>query len=313
MNQQGLPQATYYRQVFLVAATWGTAFAFIKVADHEGITPLGIAAARGGLTAVVFALWLLATRKPLSTDRLTLRHAAILGLSNGLVPNVLIALAMRQIESAPAAIIQASVPAIVAVIGHFVLRGDRLDLRQWIGIAVGFIGVLIVIDPLVVLRSNSTIMGSVAMLGAALSYASSTIYLRIAKPADPYSTAFGQQIVSAVAAFALMAVCAPQQSWDYPPSVWLALVGLAIVATAVPTILYFKLVSQVAATKAALVQYLLPIATGFYSVVLLKEGLRWGVVVGGAVVLVGVWLATRSRLPTRNGLAREAVTTVEGS
>jgi drug/metabolite transporter (DMT)-like permease len=294
---QDRAQKTVMFQIIFIAATWGTAFTFIKVTTQAGMLPFSIAAARGGLTAIVFALWLVFTDKKFSTDRFTLRHMIVLGFLNGLVPNVLIATAMQQIESAPAAMIQASIPVIVAVMGNFILSQDKLRLRQWLGILIGLAGVFVVIDPRAVITGHATAVGSIAMLGAALSYATSTIYLRASKPDDPYSTALGQQIVSTAAAIVLMAVWEPQHIWHQSVSVWLALLGLAIVSTAIPTILYFKLVSQVAASKAALVQYLLPIAAGLYAVVLLGESLRPGVIGGGLIVLLGVWLTTRPATP----------------
>jgi drug/metabolite transporter (DMT)-like permease len=135
--------------------------------------------------------------------------------------------------------------------------------------------------------------GAIAMLGAAVSYAATTIYLRVIKPADHYSTALGQQIVSTVAAVALMVFWEPQQYWLQSVSVWFALAGLAVVATAVPNILFFKLVSCVSASKAVLAEYFMPIAAGLYAMVFIGEALRLQVVIGGFIVLIALWLTTR--------------------
>jgi drug/metabolite transporter (DMT)-like permease len=117
------------------------------MAAQAGMLPLSITAARGALTALVIALWLFVTKSKFSTDRVTLRHMLVLGFLNGLFPHALIAIAMLKIESAPAAMILAIVPILVAVFGNFILPQDRLELRQWFDILVGSIGVLIVIDP----------------------------------------------------------------------------------------------------------------------------------------------------------------------
>lgn len=245
VKKAGAPnQNSILFQIVAIAALWATAFAFIKVAAQAGMQPLTITAARSALMAIVIALWLFMTKSKFSTDRVTLRHMVVVGFLNGLFPNALIALAMLQIENAPAAMILASVPILVAVFGNFILPQDRLDLRQWFGILVGFIGVLIVMDPRAVVGSDMISWGAIAMLGAAVSYAATTIYLRVTKSDDPYSTALGQQIVSTVLALALMVVWEPQQDWPQSVSIWLALAGLAVVVIAVPNILFFKLLSQ---------------------------------------------------------------------
>ena len=72
---------------------------------------------------------------------------------------------------------------------------------------------------------------------------------------------------------------------------WLAFAGLAVIATALPMELYFKLIALAPAGKAASVQYVLPLAATVYGLALLGEAVPAHAVLGGAVVLMGVWVA----------------------
>ena len=202
--------------ILVIAATWGTSFAFIKVAAAAGAPPLLIAALRGLLTALVLAAWFAATRRALVLDRASVRHMAVLGILNGLVPNVLTAVALDEIASAPAALIQASTPLFVALLAHLALPGERLLRRSVAGLAMGFAGVFLLVGPQAALGGRASAVGGGAMLGAALSYALSTVYLRRTRPADPAAIALGQQVFAALPATALVLLTQPLGVWALP-------------------------------------------------------------------------------------------------
>jgi drug/metabolite transporter (DMT)-like permease len=285
--------------IVVIAACWGTAFMFVKIAATAGMPPLAIAAARGLLAGAFLALWLMlrrGTHPPRAPARSRMvRDVFVLALFNGILPNVLVAFALQRIDSAPAAIIQASVPLIVVVLGFAQPRGDRPSRMQVMGLMLGFLGVFTVIGPMTLLGAAATASGTSAMLGAAASYAVVTVYLRQARPADIALVSFAQQVVSGVVAAALAAAwAAPHASnWPPSPSTWAALVGLAVLSTVVPMLMYFRLLRSVPAAQAALVQYLLPLAATAYAVVLLGETVRPEALAGGVMVLAGVYVASR--------------------
>jgi drug/metabolite transporter (DMT)-like permease len=284
--------------VILIAATWGSAVTFIKIATVAGMPPIAIAVIRSAICAAAFITWLLLWRQPFRCHGKMRRHMVVLGLLNGLIPNVLIGIALTSISSAPAAIIQSSVPVIVAVLASFALPNERLRQLQAIGFLASFLGVCLVIGPTAIAEGKANLIGALAMIGAAVSYACATVYLKLAKPEDLFSAALGQQVISLVASIGLSLMWIPDYTWQLPSSVWLALFGLGAISTAIPTIMYFRLVAIVPAAKAALVQYLLPIMASLYAVMFLGEALHLNVVIGGGVVLLGVWLAATVRSTT---------------
>ena len=287
--------------IIVIAATWGTAFGFIRVLATDGVPPLAIAALRALGTAAVLLLWFVATRRTIRIDRATARHMAVLGLLNGLVPNFLTALALDRIASAPAALLQASTPLFAAVAAHLALPAERLSLRAVAGLSAGFLGVFLLAGPQAVLGGSASAVGASGMLGAALSYALATVYLRWTRPPDPVSIALGQQAFAAAPATALVLLTEPVGVWALNGFDWACVAGLAVVATALPIVLYFRLVARAPAGKAASVQYLLPVAATVYGVTLLHERLPPNALVGGAVVLLGVWVVNTRPKPTVGG------------
>lgn len=278
-------------QIFLIAASWGFAVIFIKLIASSGMHPLAIATMRSALSLVAFGVWFGIQKRNLVYDRTMVRHMMVLGILNGLIPNAMIAVALARIGSAPAAMIQASIPAMVALLAGIFLPIEKLKQSQLFGFVVSFFGVLVIVGHKNVLEGNATLLGTVAMLTAALSYAFATLYLRLAKPTDPYSAALGQQFFSLVGALFLCTLVGIPLLQNYSMQTWATLAGLAVVATAVPTVLYFKLIEKIAATKASLVQYLLPLMSSIYAVVFLGETIEPRLLFGGCIILLGVWLA----------------------
>jgi drug/metabolite transporter (DMT)-like permease len=279
--------------IIMVAATWATAFPFFKQIREAGFGPFGAAAGRSLTSAALFAILLILMSHKIAKDKAILRHILLLGLFNGMVPNILIAFAMSDLATAPAALIQASVPILVALSAHFLFRYERLSALQYFGVLLGFVGVFVVFGPADILAGQKPWAGSLAMLLAAVSYTASTLYLRAKKPDDTLSITLGSQIVSGLCAAVLFGFLERDQAIRIVPSVILNFVGIALMSTLVPTILYFRLVKTVEAARASLVQYLLPVFTAFYGFWLLHEPFEWNVLWGGVAVMGGMILTTR--------------------
>ena len=281
--------------IIAVAASWGTAFAFIKIITESGFGPFSTAAGRSTLTVVMLAIYLVITGHRLSRDLRSVQHMVVLGVFNGMLPNILIALAMQDLNTATAGAIQASVPIVVALGAHFFLRNERLNLMQIFGILVGLGGVFFVIGPIQILSGHKSWLGSLSMAGAAICYAASTLYLRANKPKDTLSVTLGSQIVSAIGAGLLALLFERTGGWHINTAVVFSFLGLAFVSTLIPLLLYFNLVKKVEASRAALVQYLLPLFTALYGIFLLNEPFAINVILGGAAILVGMAIATHRK------------------
>ena len=72
-----------------------------------------------------------------------------------------------------------------------------------------------------------------------------------------------------------------------PASAWLAVLGLAIVSTALAFILYYRLIADVGPVKAITVTLLVPIFGMAWGVVFLDEPLTPGRLLGCAIILLG--------------------------
>jgi drug/metabolite transporter (DMT)-like permease len=85
-------------------------------------------------------------------------------------------------------------------------------------------------------------------------------------------------------------------------TVVLSVVALGVVSTGIAYVLNYRLIQDEGPTAASMTNYLTPVVAVLLGVVFVDERLSWNLVVGTAVVLLGVWIAERNpehhRVPT---------------
>jgi drug/metabolite transporter (DMT)-like permease len=162
------------------------------------------------------------------------------------------------------------------LVAHFLTQDEKIDLAKVAALLAGFAGVAVLIGP-ELLVDGSSVGGELACLGAALSYAFAGVYgrrFKILKIA-PIEAAAGQVTASTVLILPIM--LAVEQPWALPalPSltVWAALVGLALLSTALAYILYFRILAVTGATTLLLVTFLIPLTAVLLGAAVLGERL----------------------------------------
>ncbi|MBZ6077664.1 DMT family transporter [Microvirga puerhi] len=271
---------------------WASGFLFIKLSGDT--SPFVIAAVRGLLGASSLAIFFKLQGKALLPRPEELKDWLFLGTFNGWAPNVLVSYALTQITTASAAMVQAAGPLIVAVIAHLLFADERLTRRRFLGVLVGFVGMGILIGPAAFPESGISPMGSLAMVAVTLSYATANLYVRTIKRADPSRLALGQQVCSGIPATILALIISGPGAFAVVPSHLGPLLALGIIATAVPMLMFMRMIRSAGPTRASMVGYLLPVWTALLAVLFLDEHLGARECLGGAVILSGVALVTFS-------------------
>jgi drug/metabolite transporter (DMT)-like permease len=271
------------------SALWASGFLFIKLAGPE-VPPLALAAMRGLIGAAALSALFAARREGVVPRGREWRDWAVLGALNGWAPNVLVAFALTQIATASASMIQASGPLIVAVLAHLMFADERLTPRRVGGVLVGLVGMGILIGPAALGAAEP--WGALAMVMVATCYALGNLYVRLIPRADPARLALGQQIFSGIPATLLaLAVLGPAAFAGVPDRI-LPLAALGVLATAIPILLFMRLIRGAGPTRASMVGYLQPVFAATLGLLFLGESLGAREVLGGAVVLAGVALVS---------------------
>jgi drug/metabolite transporter (DMT)-like permease len=243
--------------LLLLAALWGGSFLFMRVAV-PAFGPVALVELRV-LVAAVLLLAIVAWRGELTALRANLGRASLLGVVNSALPFFLYTYATLTITAGFAAILNATVPMWTAAIGVLWLH-ERIRASQWLGLALGALGVVVLVWGKVDLRPGSTQWTATLAVGAALlatlAYGVAVhLARRLQAGVAPLVTACGSQIGAA----ALMAAPAV---WLWPAqmpgaSLWLAVLALGIGCTGVAYVLYFRLIARTGALRAASVTFLM--------------------------------------------------------
>lgn len=276
----------------VIALLWGGSFVVMKTLTAV-FPPFTLSALRGGVAASALALYFLATGRSLRPSRADLRCAGVMGTLHGWIPNALVAFAVTGLGAGLAAMLQSSAPLVTALIAHAVLPSERIAGRQWLGVAVGFAGVLTLIGPEAMAGSRASLPPVLAMGGVALSYSVGNIWARRAASVPPERVALGQQGFGALCALILALIFEPVANWREVGAHWPVLVVFGALGSAVPFTLFVGLIQRAGPVKATMTGYLVPLVAATLATLTLGETLAPRQIAGGLVILAGVWMTTR--------------------
>lgn len=278
-----------------LALMWGSAFMFTKLA-LAGASPMEVALVRSAMGLVILLVAVLYLRS--SGHQLSMPPKVItfwLGLTGAALPFILMAWGQQFIESALAGILVSAVPVFTVLIGHFVEGETRMTRRSVTGVLLGLTGVAFVIGPNALGGLTDGLIGQLAIILAALGYGCASLIGRRVSGHSPVLLGAGQMIVSLmVIAPAYVAVEGPRLP-EMSGMSWLFVCILALVASALPPILMFRLLRTVTAAQLSLVSYLVPVVAMLWGVLLFGESLRIEQIAGFALILASLWAINRRR------------------
>lgn len=274
---------------------WATSFVFIKLMAGA-IDPITLSAVRASVAALaLLAFFTIAGIDVMPRGRAEFRQWLVIGTLNGWVPNITTAYAVMEIPAALAAMIQAAGPIVVAIAAHLAFAGEALDRRRALGVAIGFVGMTLLIAPAMSFDQSVSVSGVVAMIVTMLSYAACTIYIRHVRADDPNRLAFGQQSISGAVAIPLALAWAGTTGLAAIQTNLHLLVALGILSTAVPVLFWMRVLARAGPTKAAMNGYLMPVWATLLAVLVLGETVGIREIVAAAIIFAGVALVTAPR------------------
>lgn len=278
----------FFPALLLLAALWGGSFLFMRVAAPV-LGPVWLIELRVLLAGLVL-LPLLIGRRQAAVLLREWRLLLTVGCLNAAVPFTLLAYASLELTAGMTSILNATVP-IFAAVWAFAFAAEALDIRRGTGVALGFVGVVVLVG-VPGNAGNAPLPSVVAGLLAAISY---VVAANLAKrrlthvPAIVFVT--GSQLGAAV-------VLLPGLAFFAVPTDpgWVvigAVVALAVLSTALAFLIYFRLIQEAGPLRTLTVTYLIPVFAIAFGAWLLDEPLTLNMMIGGAMILVGVALANR--------------------
>ncbi|MDP5306526.1 DMT family transporter [Paracoccus spongiarum] len=277
------------------AAMWASAFTSTRMIVTE-VPPLMALALRFALSGVVGVLIALAMgQSARNLSRAQWRAVILLGLCQNALYLGLNWVAMQWIEAGLASIIAATMPLIVALLG-WVLMGERLRPLGVAGLALGLVGVAIIMGAR--LQGGSDPVGIAMCFGAALALAVATLTVRGASAGGNVMMIVGLQMLVGSVTLAVIAPIVETWQVTLTPRLAGAFLYTVIVPGLAATWVWFMLVHRIGAVRAATFHFLTPFFGVTVAALLLDERLGAGDVIGVAIIMAGILAVQLSKAPT---------------
>ncbi|HVG52138.1 MAG TPA: DMT family transporter [Xanthobacteraceae bacterium] len=279
-----------WTMLLVLALLWGCSFFFAAVALRE-LPPLTIVFLRVLLASLTLLAAIAIMGIAMPRDGRSWWAFCQMAILNNVIPFVLLVWGQTRVASGVASILIATTPIFTTILAHYVTSDEKITVLRAVGVFFGVAGVVVMLGTAGLSSFGGNFLGELAILGAAVSYAASSVYARRFNKLgiSPLASATGLLITGSVLIFPIMLVT--DHPWTLPlpgVTVILAVLGFAVLSTAIAYIFYFKIVATAGATNLMLVTFLMPVTAILLGVIVLDETLEPRHIAGMALIAVGL-------------------------
>lgn len=286
-TQKSLSQAAWVCLISL-AFIWGASFLSFAIGLRE-LPVFTLVAHRvfwGGLV-----LWgvVLVLNIPLPSSLKVWVALFFMGFLNNAIPFSLIAWGQTHIESGLASIINASTAIFGILIAATVFADERLTKRKLIGVAISFTGVCITIGYDALQSFDIRSLAQIALVSASLAYGLAASWGRHSlQGLHPIMAATGMLTGASLIMVPLALFIDGAPNFDLLPITYGAVFFLAIPATSVAYLLYYRTLNLAGSGNLSLVTLLVPPIAVFWGAMVLNENLPASAYLGFATIALGM-------------------------
>ena len=275
----------------LLGFFWGSSYLFIKIGVDAGLQPFTLVAGRLFIGLLLLAAVVIVAREALPPPGRMYGHLMVMGLFSVALPFALITWAEQSVDSSLAAVLTGAVPLFVIPISAVLLPTEKITLNAVVGIAIGLVGVAVVVGFNPATLAGTDLVPQLALIGAAASYAIGGVYARRnVQGLRPMIPALFQ------VAFALVMTAIPaillERPWERPLTgdAIFAVVWLGLLGSGAAYLIFFRILRSWGATRTSMVAYLLPIWGIVLGALVLSEPIDVRLIAGTALVIAGIGL-----------------------
>ena len=199
--------------------------------------------------------------------------------------------------------LNATTPFFSVIFVQLLTNNDRLTPSRIIGVALGWLGVIVLIGFEAIRGFGSNIVGLFAMLSASCSYALAAIYGRRFNGQPPRVVATGMLLSASIVIVPVILL--DGRTWKVVESVptisWAAVIALGALSTGIGYLIYYRILARAGATNVLLVTFLIPVSAITLNVIVMGDVIGWNVIVGSVLLAIGL-LSIDGRLGGRGNL-----------
>lgn len=285
-----------FLEALFAVIVWGMSFIATKIAVGQ-ISPTSVVWLRFAIGIPILLLAVIMRKQfayPKGNEWLYFALLGFLGItfhqwlqSNGL----------KTAQATTTAWIVSTSPAFIAILGWLVLK-EKLNLIQSLGIVLAMVGVLVVVSKgdlssLAVGRFGT--YGDFLILISAINWAVFSILSRRGLQNHP-STMLTFWVMTIGWLITSVVFLANKNYVEFPQldlRGWMAMIFLGVFTTGLAYIAWFDALSQLPAAQTGAFLFIEPLTSMVVAAIVLGEQITPVSVLGGAVILVGIWMVNR--------------------
>ena len=279
--------------MLVLCLLWGLQQVAVKsiIAD---ITPLMQGALRSAVAVVLLAAWMLRRGIPIFADGGTLRPGLAVGTLFG-IEFVCIYLGLQYTNASRMSVFVYLAPPLTALGVHLFVPGERLAPRQWIGIVLAFLGIVVAFSDGFLAAHGDTAAGDLLGIVAAILWATTTVLIRSStlSNAPAEKTLLYQLGMSTLLLFAASKALGEAGVVALTAGALASLAFQSVIVAFASFLAWFWLLTRYLAGRLAVFSFLTPLFGMTFGVLLLHEPITSLFVVAATMVGMGIALANR--------------------
>jgi drug/metabolite transporter (DMT)-like permease len=272
-----------------VCLIWGTTYLAIKVALHT-VPPFLMGGLRYSIGGLILAglLRLRGHALPLTEWR----TLAVLAVFMLLIGNGGVVWGEQFVSSGLTAVLIATSPFWMVGVNALVTRGRQAHARQWIGLVIGFLGIVLLVWPDIAGSGNAgwgVVAGLVSVQCACAGWAIGSSYTRRhVVPRDVLGSAAMQMLFGGVYMLIVGSLLGEWRGLSFTPRTSVALAYLSLAGSVVAFAAYSYALQHLDIAVVSLYTYVNPIIAVALGTIVLGEPFHARMLVAGAVIVVGI-------------------------
>jgi len=284
--------------LIILSIIWGSSYILIKK-GLTGLTPIQLGSLRVIVTTILIAP--IGYQKIKKIPKEKLKWVAFSAFVGSFLPAYLFAFAETEISSSVTAVMVSLTPLFTLLIS-VIIFGEELLRKQVLGVIVGFLGIIVLINN-ELLESSFSLLYVMFVIIAAFCYAVNANVLKYKLPNIPaLGIVFMSFLFMFIPAFIILFFSDfPFADFASNPLIIESIIYIIILAlfgTAIAKVLYIKLLAISTPVFSVSTTYLMPIIAIFWGL-LDGESFQPIQFIGTLIILMGVYLVTKKKAPKR--------------
>ena len=278
--------------VLLLALLWGGNTVFLKVSLKD-IPPLAAAGFRFSLGMLVILLWAAIHRIPLKPPKgefwSLLFLSAVFTMQIGLFN-----LGTKFTYASHATILINTHPFFTAMMAHFFISGDELNIRKIFGLVVAFSGVLIIFGGNLELQLSYLLGDLLVLISGFLLGSLNVLTKRLVQYINSYRLLIWEMLLSLPIFFGLSFIFESIDNYHFSYPALSAILYQGLVVGGFCFVTWTLILKRHSLSKLAVLFFTTPLFGVLLSVIFLHEPITWNLAFGAVFVAVGIYIVNRA-------------------